>query len=79
MKSFFIVDLANGPGRCESFTSCKEIAVRLNISAPTVNIYIRRMYEKLQVRSRAQAVAKYAHLSDSDRRPPAATRARQPG
>ena len=41
----------------------KEIAERLNISVPTVNTYVRRMYEKLQVRSRAQAVAKYAHLS----------------
>jgi DNA-binding NarL/FixJ family response regulator len=49
----------------------KEIADRLNISVPTVNTYIRRMYEKLQVRSRAQAVAKYAHLSDSDARQPA--------
>jgi DNA-binding NarL/FixJ family response regulator len=43
----------------------KEIAEQLNISVPTVNTYIRRMYEKLQVRSRAQAVAKFAHLSDS--------------
>ena len=47
----------------------KEIAERLNISVPTVNTYVRRMYEKLQVRSRAQAVAKYAHLSDSEERP----------
>lgn len=37
----------------------KEIAERLNISVPTVNTYVRRMYEKLHVRSRAQAVAKY--------------------
>jgi DNA-binding NarL/FixJ family response regulator len=43
----------------------KEIADRLNISVPTVNTYVRRMYEKLHVRSRAQAVAKYAHLSPS--------------
>ena len=57
----------------------KEIAERLNISVPTVNTYVRRMYEKLQVQSRAQAVAKYAHLSDSEQRPPAASRARQPG
>jgi DNA-binding NarL/FixJ family response regulator len=42
----------------------KEIAERLNISVPTVNTYIRRMYEKLHVRSRAQAVAKYARLSE---------------
>ena len=57
----------------------KEIAERLNIGVPTVNTYIRRMYEKLHVRSRAQAVAKFAHLSDSEQKPPAATRARQPG
>jgi len=41
----------------------KEIAERLAISVPTVNTYVRRIYEKLHVRSRAQAVAKYAHLS----------------
>jgi DNA-binding NarL/FixJ family response regulator len=41
----------------------KEIADRLNISVPTVNTYVRRMYEKLHVRSRSQAVAKYAHLT----------------
>jgi len=46
----------------------KEIAERLNISVPTVNTYIRRMYEKLHVRSRAQAVAKYAHLADGESR-----------
>lgn len=40
----------------------KEIAERLNISVPTVNTYVRRMYEKLHVRSRAQAVAKLNHL-----------------
>ena len=40
----------------------KEIAEQLNICVPTVNTYIRRIYEKLHVRSRAQAVAKYAHL-----------------
>jgi DNA-binding NarL/FixJ family response regulator len=40
----------------------KEIAEQLKISVPTVNTYIRRVYEKLHVRSRAQAVAKYAHL-----------------
>ena len=48
----------------------KEIAERLNISVPTVNTYVRRMYEKLHVRSRAQAVAKYAHLAESQLRPP---------
>jgi DNA-binding NarL/FixJ family response regulator len=40
----------------------KEIAESLGISLPTVNTYIRRIYEKLQVRSRSQAVAKYAHI-----------------
>jgi DNA-binding NarL/FixJ family response regulator len=40
----------------------KEIAETLQISLPTVNTYIRRIYEKLHVRSRAQAVAKYAHI-----------------
>ncbi len=40
----------------------KEIADALSISVPTVNTYIRRIYEKLHVRSRAQAVAKYTHF-----------------
>jgi DNA-binding NarL/FixJ family response regulator len=40
----------------------KEISELLKISVQTVNTYIRRVYEKLHVRSRAQAVAKYAHL-----------------
>jgi DNA-binding NarL/FixJ family response regulator len=40
----------------------KEIATVLQISVETVNTYIRRIYEKLHVRSRAQAVAKYAHF-----------------
>ena len=52
----------------------KEIAERLNISVPTVNTYVRRMYEKLHVRSRAQAVAKYAHLTGVEKRPPLAPR-----
>jgi DNA-binding NarL/FixJ family response regulator len=37
----------------------KEIAESLKISYETVHNHIRRIYEKLQVRSRAQAVAKY--------------------
>jgi DNA-binding NarL/FixJ family response regulator len=37
----------------------KEISDKIGISLPTVNTYIRRIYEKLQVRSRAQAVARY--------------------
>jgi DNA-binding NarL/FixJ family response regulator len=48
----------------------KEIADRLNISVPTVNTYVRRIYEKLHVRSRAQAVAKYAHFSEPGSLPP---------
>lgn len=48
----------------------KEIADALQISVPTVNTYIRRIYEKLHVRSRAQAVAKYSHgLPTTDLRP----------
>lgn len=44
----------------------KEIADAIGIGVSTVNTYIRRIYEKLHVRSRAQAVAKYAHLPVSD-------------
>src|ERR1051326_1077869 len=40
----------------------KEIADSLEISLPTVSTYLRRIYEKLHVRSRAQAVAKYAQI-----------------
>jgi DNA-binding NarL/FixJ family response regulator len=51
----------------------KEISDRLEISVPTVNTYVRRVYEKLHVRSRAQAVAKYANL---DQETPGARRSR---
>lgn len=37
----------------------KEIADKLGVSYETVHTYIRRIYEKLQVRSRTEAVAKY--------------------
>ena len=37
----------------------KEIADQLGISYETVHTYIRRIYEKLQVRTRTEAVAKY--------------------
>lgn len=37
----------------------KEIAESLAISVPTVNTYIRRIYEKLHVRSRSQAIATF--------------------
>ena len=40
----------------------KEIAESLHISVPTVNTHIRRIYEKLHVRSRSQAVAKFTHI-----------------
>jgi DNA-binding NarL/FixJ family response regulator len=37
----------------------KEIAEKLDISYETVHTYIRRIYEKLQVRTRTEAVAKF--------------------
>lgn len=37
----------------------KEIADELGIGAGTVNTYVRHIYEKLHVRSRAEAVARY--------------------
>lgn len=40
----------------------KEIADTLNVAVPTVNTYIRRIYEKLHVRSRTEAIARYVHL-----------------
>jgi len=42
---------------------CKEIADQLGVTGHTVNTYIRRIYEKLQVRSRSQAVALYLKQS----------------
>jgi len=42
----------------------KEIAAAMNLSLPTVNTYIRRIYEKLHVQSRGQAVAVYADLHE---------------
>lgn len=47
----------------------KEIADSLSISVRTVDTYIRRIYEKLHVRSRAQAVAKYVGRQLPDKRP----------
>ena len=41
----------------------KEIADRLAISAPTVATYIRRIYEKLHVHSRAAAIGKFSSLT----------------
>jgi DNA-binding NarL/FixJ family response regulator len=45
----------------------KEIAARLDIGYDTVHNYIRRIYEKLRVRSRGQAVARYFEQTN---RPP---------
>jgi DNA-binding NarL/FixJ family response regulator len=42
----------------------KEIAETMGLSLPTVNNYIRRIYEKLHVQSRGQAVAVYADLHE---------------
>jgi DNA-binding NarL/FixJ family response regulator len=43
----------------------KEIAEALHISVPTVNTHIRRIYEKLHVHSRSQAVAKFSHIPNA--------------
>jgi DNA-binding NarL/FixJ family response regulator len=40
----------------------KEIADRLTLSSPTVATYIRRIYEKLHVHSRAAAIGKFTTL-----------------
>lgn len=42
----------------------KEIADKLEISYPTVNTHIRRIYEKLQVHSRSQAVALFTRMPE---------------
>ena len=39
----------------------KEIADKLGIGFGTVRTYVRRIYEKLHVQSRSQAIAKYLH------------------
>lgn len=46
----------------------KEITNSLNVSMGTVNTYIRRIYEKLHVRSRSEAIARYAHISFGEKR-----------
>jgi len=45
----------------------KEIADRLGISFQTVNTHLRRIYEKLHVHSRAQAVAVFANIPDDSK------------
>ena len=47
----------------------KEIGEALKISVRTVDTYIRRIYEKLHVRSRSQAVAKYVNFQTASARP----------
>ena len=42
----------------------KEISDTLGVSVPTINTYIRRIYEKLQVHSRTQAISKYLRKHD---------------
>jgi RNA polymerase sigma factor (sigma-70 family) len=37
----------------------KEIADKIGVSYETVHTYVRRIYEKLQVRTRTEAVAKF--------------------
>jgi DNA-binding NarL/FixJ family response regulator len=44
----------------------KEIMEKLKVSRGTVNTYIRRIYDKLHVRSRSQAVARFSHFSLGD-------------
>jgi DNA-binding NarL/FixJ family response regulator len=43
----------------------KEIADTLTISVTTVNTHIHRIYQKLHVQSRGQAVARYAQIPES--------------
>lgn len=47
----------------------KEIAESLKVSLPTINTYVRRIYEKLHVRSRSQAVARYSQLPTAHSHP----------
>jgi DNA-binding CsgD family transcriptional regulator len=46
----------------------KGIAEQLGISVTTVNTYVRRIYEKLHVQSRGQAVAKFYKINSATKR-----------
>jgi len=48
----------------------KEIMDLIDVSRGTLNTYVRRIYEKLHVRSRSQAVAKFCHFSLNEPRRP---------
>ena len=39
----------------------KEIADQLTVSYATIRTHVERIYQKLRVRSRSQAIAKYLH------------------
>jgi DNA-binding NarL/FixJ family response regulator len=43
----------------------KEIAKSLHVSLSTVHTHIRRIYKKLHVRSRSQAIAKFMHIPNA--------------
>lgn len=43
---------------CQGYAN-KEIADKMNITVPTVRTHLRHIYEKLHVRSRAEAIIKY--------------------
>jgi DNA-binding NarL/FixJ family response regulator len=48
----------------------KEIADKLGIGFGTVRTYVRRIYEKLHVQSRSQAISKYLHGASGPSFPP---------
>ena len=50
---------AEGLERIARGKRIKEVAAELDLSATTVQTYLRRIYEKLQVHSQAEAVAKF--------------------
>jgi DNA-binding NarL/FixJ family response regulator len=52
----------------------KEIAAKLGVTMPTINTFVRRVYEKLHVRSRGQAIAKYANLAAGNKPGPGRAR-----